>query len=170
MRAGGAVMIDELPIFPRPEGPPARATHYLQPGFLHIAEDTTISTILGSCVAVCVWDAARRVGGMNHFLLPRGTMTAGSEGRFGETAVPRLIDELLQAGTRRGSLQAKIFGGSCITAAPDRHDHLGLKNVNVALEILDRAGIAVVATDVGGARGRKLLFHTGEGTALVRYL
>lgn len=170
MPRGGALMIDEA-FCQSPEPATAeKVTQYLQPGFLHVARATTITTILGSCVAVCLWDATRRTGGMNHFLLPRGPASAESAGRFGETAVPRLIERLIDAGARPGGLEAKIFGGACITAALQRQDHLGLKNVDIAVQILEQSGIAIVAMDVGGTRGRKVLFHTGDGTVLVKYL
>ena len=171
MPIGGALMIDEA-LFSQPPASTAEAktTHYLQPGFLHVARATTITTILGSCVAVCLWDATRRTGGMNHFLLPRGAASHESEGRFGETAVPRLIERLIDGGARPGRLEAKIFGGACITAALQRHDHLGLKNVDIAVQVLEQSGIAIVAMDVGGTRGRKVLFHTGDGAVLVKYL
>lgn len=171
MSAGGALMIDEAFFSQAPASATAeKATRYLQPGFLHVARATTITTILGSCVAVCLWDASRRTGGMNHFLLPRGAASPESEGRFGETAVPRLIEQLIDAGAGPGRLEAKIFGGACIAAALQRQDHLGLKNVDIAVQILDQSGIAIVAMDVGGTRGRKVLFHTGDGTVLVKYL
>lgn len=169
MRRGAVRMIERM----LPEAMPerVRAAHYLQPGLLHVAaEATTITTILGSCVAVCLWDGVRQLGGMNHFLLPRGVATPGQETRFGEPAMALLLDALTQAGARRGRLQAKVFGGGCASAPSQRADHLGLKNAAVALDWLAAAGIPVVAQDVGGVRGRKLLFHTDDGTALVKYL
>lgn len=168
---GGALMTDDAAFLAPPQCATAeKVTQYLQPGFLHVARATTITTILGSCVAVCLWDAARATGGMNHFLLPRGVPSPESEGRFGETSVQRLIERLVDTGATPGRLQAKIFGGACITAALQREDHLGLKNVDIAVEILNRSGIGIVAMDVGGTRGRKVLFHTGDGTVLVKYL
>lgn len=147
-----------------------RETLYLQPGFLHVAEATTITTILGSCVAICLWDSTRQIGGMNHFLLPRGIAAPGLEGRFGESAVPVLIQRLLAAGAAQTRLQAKVFGGACAHGTVQRPDHLGLKNVELAFDLLTASGIPVVSRDVGGTRGRKLLFHTDDGTAMVKYL
>lgn len=171
MRVGGALMTDEaFASQPPPSTTAEKTMQYLQPGGLHVARATTITTILGSCVAVCLWDAARGTGGMNHFLLPRGAASPEAGGRFGETAVPQLIERLIETGARPGQLAAKIFGGACITAALQRQDHLGLKNVEMAVQILEQSGIAIVAVDVGGTRGRKVLFHTGDGTVLVKYL
>lgn len=164
-----ALMIERQPGLPAMPGN-GRATHYLQPGFLHIAERTTITTILGSCVAICLCDSTRQIGGMNHFLLPRGSAAPGLETRFGEHAVPVLIQRLLAAGASQTRLQAKVFGGACANGTFQRPDHLGLKNVEVALDLLSAFRIAVVSRDVGGTRGRKLLFHTDDGTAMVKYL
>jgi len=148
----------------------SRATHYLLPGFVYVAESTAITTILGSCVAVCVWDPSRRTGGMNHFLLPHGPAERATEGRFAEHAIPRLLQKLLAAGTVPSFLQAKVFGGASVNTAFQGAGHLGLKNVQSALHFLDAAGIAVVAQDVGGTRGRKLIFDTDDGSAFVKYL
>ena len=169
MRAGFAMTGNGRPL-PEPQTEPARAAHYLQPGFLHVAEATTITTILGSCVAVCLFDPRRRIGGMNHFLLPRGNYVRGSENRFGEHAIPALLQRMLDAGAALRDLQAKVFGGGCASGTFQRPDHLGLKNAEIALALLGAAGVAVVSQDIGGMRGRKLLFHTDDGTALVKYL
>ncbi len=73
-------------------------------------------------------------------------------------------------GSGHGDLQAKLFGGAWILAAPHRADHIGALNVQVARDELARAGIPIVAEDVGGDRGRKIVFHTESGIALVKKL
>jgi chemotaxis protein CheD len=152
-----------------------RDSAYLHPGHVTVASRATaVTTILGSCVAVCLWDPAARLGGINHFLLP--SVTEGSHAsspRFGNVAVGQLVERVLALGARREGLQAKIFGGACVIEAFQNRqvdDHLGHKNVEVAQTLLREARIPVVAEDVGGRRGRKVIFHTDSGVALVRLI
>lgn len=143
---------------------------YLYPGQLFAsAEAHRITTILGSCVAVCLWDAKRGGGGMNHYLLPGPSGGAGSP-RYADAAIPRLIERLEAIGIRREDLRAMIFGGASVIAVfrtGDR-EHLGEKNVAMARSILRAAGIPVVSEDVGGQQGRRLVFDTGDGSVFVR--
>jgi len=128
----------------------------------------TLTTILGSCVAVCLWDRRGRGGGMNHYLLPRCVEGAPRSPRYGDIAVPSLVHRLLALGAERSDLRAKVFGGAHVlaTATPDGRT-LGGDNVHVAAAVLREEGIQVVSEDVGGTRGRKLAFNTVDGTAFV---
>jgi chemotaxis protein CheD len=104
---------------------------------------------------------------MNHYLLP--FWAAGhAPSRFGNVAVRQLIDRLAAIGTARARLLAKVFGGACVNAHPPREDHLGLQNVQIAHHVLAAERIPVVAEDSGGAHGRRVLFHTHDGSAWVR--
>jgi len=144
---------------------PARV--YLAPGRLYAtAEDVQVTTILGSCVAVCIRDAQAEVGGMNHFLLPSGSPASS---RFGDSAVALLIEHVLERGAQRGRLEAKVFGGACVLEA-FRADQwsLGARNIDMARTQLEAAAIPVVGEDVGGDRGRKVVFHVRTGRAWVR--
>lgn len=148
-----------------------RKNVYLHPGQLHASvEPTAITTILGSCVTVCLWDARLRIGGMNHYLLPDGSESVGRF-RFGVAAIRGLIEGLTTHGSRRHDLQAKVFGGACVMEAFSKvSHHVGQRNVELAEVMLERERIAASVWDVGGSRGRKVIFHTDDGTTLVRYL
>lgn len=150
--------------------PGGRAQAYLHAGQLAVAASpTAITTILGSCVAVCLWDPATGVGGMNHYLLPHHVERERSA-RFGSFAIPALVDAVVHAGARRSALQAKVFGGASVIVAFRGTRNLGEENVALALQLLEDAGIPVLDRDVGGTRGRKVVFHSDEGTAWVRQL
>ena len=150
---------------------PARERVYLQPGELVVSQTPTqVTTILGSCVAVCLFDTFAGVGGMNHFLLPFRAGSDSASERFGSVAVPRLVERLQGIGAAPARLRAKLFGGSNVTGGFERPDHLGAQNVRLARETLLRLGIRVLAEDVGGLRGRKLIFHTDDGSAWVKLL
>jgi chemotaxis protein CheD len=149
--------------------PGDRERRYIHAGQVAAApRPTAITTILGSCVAVCLFDPEAGVGGMNHFLLPHHVELERSP-RFGSVAVPQLIAEVTKAGARRAALQAKLFGGASLIGA-HRHRSLGAENAALAVRLLEEAGVPIVLQDVGGARGRKLIFHTDDGSAWVRRL
>jgi chemotaxis protein CheD len=158
---------------PSPPEAPARASAYLHPGQLVLVDrPTAVTTILGSCVSVCLYDERRGVAGVNHFLLPFWTGGAQAGARFGCQAMRQLVRGVVELGARHAELRAKVFGGACVLDAFSRADgdHLGTRNVRVALDALEAEGIPVVASDTGGRRGRRLSFTTDDGTALVRLI
>ena len=139
---------------------------YLAPGQLFASADRVqVTTILGSCVAVCLFDNEAQVGGVNHFLLPNG---APPSPRFGEYAVPQLVGRVLALGAKREHLRAKLFGGACVLEALRSSSALGARNVETAREWLAAEGIPVVAEDTGGDLGRKLIFEVQTGSAWIR--
>ena len=142
-----------------------RTRVYLLPGQLHVsAEPCRITTILGSCVAICLFDRSRLAGGMNHFLLPMSR--SGEEGslRFADHATVALLEKLMAIGCRLNRMTAKIFGGSALFQSKGTYsDSLGAKNVSAALQLLENAGIPVVARETGGDFGRKVMFDTDAG-------
>ena len=144
-----------------------RRQAYLLPGQLFAsAEPCQIKTILGSCVAICLWDKRRSAGGMNHFLLPASREGQAPSLRFADEATRVLLQELRALGCRPPNLRAKIFGGAAILQNRDRYaSSLGAQNVAAALELLRKADIPVIARETGGAQGRKVLFNTDDGVA-----
>ena len=126
--------------------------------------DVSITTILGSCVAACIYDPWRGVGGMNHFLL------AGQDGgeaamRYGAYAMEVLINDLLKAGAQRGRLQAKLFEGAKMM---DRVTDIGAGNVVFARRFLLNEDIALVSESLGGRRARRVEFWPVGGRARQR--
>jgi chemotaxis protein CheD len=139
---------------------------YLSPGQLFTSGDhVQVTTILGSCVAVCLFDSEAEVGGVNHFLLPQG---APPSPRFADHATTLLLRGVLALGAERGHLRAKLFGGACVLEALRTSSALGARNVEVARERLCAEGIPVVAEDTGGDLGRKLIVEVRTGSAWVR--
>lgn len=136
----------------------------LTQGEFHASREPVIlSTILGSCVAVCLHDPASGIGGMNHFLLPEGrdAHDARSE-RYGVNAMEQLINALLRLGARRGGLVAKAFGGANMTP---RLSPIGDANASFAREFLASEGIPCLAESYGGLNARRVLFWPQSGKA-----
>lgn len=130
-----------------------------------VSADTeeVITTVLGSCIAACLWDPRARIGGMNHFLLPEGPPGDGSPLRYGLHAMELLINALLRQGADRTSLRAKLFGGGqLLPHLPD----IGARNVTFAQDFLRREGILCIGGSTGGPRGRRLRFWPTDGRAL----
>ena len=142
--------------------------HFLYPGQVFATRDPiTISTILGSCAAICLWDRHRKAGGMNHYLLPEGLNEGPNRLRYGNIANPELLKRVLGLGCEVRYLQAKIFGGSCAFGS-DPLQSLGTRNVQLAEEFLRSAGIPVMERDVSGKRGRRLAFQILDGVTTIK--
>jgi chemotaxis protein CheD len=150
----------------------ARRPVYLQAGqLIAVAEPAVISTILGSCVAICLWDERRSIGGMNHYMLPFLSARQAASPRFGVVAFEMLLDQLSGLGAELRDLRAGVFGGACVMDA-FRSDpgHIGNRNIELAEQQLQAAAIPIVHRDVGGRRGRKLIFETDTGHVTVKEL
>lgn len=143
---------------------PERRVHLIQ-GQHHVSDDphVVISTTLGSCIACCMFDPVKRVGGMNHFLLPHGESAAGPNAvRYGAHAMELLINGLLRAGALKGDLVAKLFGGGRIS---DYLADVGGENATFAEHYLRHEGITLLPGSVRGRGARKLQFWPATGRA-----
>jgi chemotaxis protein CheD len=154
--AGGELPIEESDVMKRV---------YLYPGqIVTSGQPLMVSTILGSCVSICLWDPAAKIGGINHYLLPNNPLNGQSDLRYGNTATERLIETLLELGVKKQRIVAKVVGGaSILTSFSDTRKSIGDQNVDIARTLLAKHGINVSGEQTGGTRGRKLLFHTGNG-------
>jgi chemotaxis protein CheD len=143
---------------------------YLSPGDLTVrVQPANVKTILGSCVAVCLWDPDRRIGGVNHYLLPIPVGEGTPDNRFGLIAIPALVSGLTRHGATAATLRAAIVGGGHPAGAV-ASTHIGDLNAALADTLLGQCGILVVTRHTGGGFGRKLLFNTGTGELIVRRL
>jgi chemotaxis protein CheD len=139
-------------------------------GEQHVDTDPALvlTTILGSCIAACLWDPMGGVGGMNHFLLPgedaqaRGGQGSDASVRYGVHAMELLVNALLRRGASRKHLQAKLFGGArMIKGLTD----IGEMNASFAEKFLRAEGIAVVGGSLRGEQGRRIQFWPVSGRA-----
>jgi len=152
-----------------PEDGTSRAQRYLRGGEVFAtAEPTAVTTVLGSCVAVCLFAPDAGIGGVNHYLLPTGPDL--HTGRFGVAAMRLLLERVQELGARKPELRAKVFGGAGTLGQGSGGRTLGEQNAELAVQALAAEGIPVLGGDVGGGRGRKLVFHTDTGDAWVLIL
>jgi len=133
-------------------------------------EPNTIVTILGSCVAVCIWDKQLLFGGANHFMLPLWNGSGLASPKYGNIAIEMLIEKMLRLGSDKKNLLVKIFGGAKMLQEQSNIFNIGERNVEVALEIFKREGITIIAASTGGHRGRKIIYNTQTGEVFQKYL
>ncbi|WP_235934325.1 chemotaxis protein CheD [Sunxiuqinia indica] len=146
-------------------------TYYLHQSRMIVSEEPlTVNTVLGSCVSVCMFDTEFKIGGINHFMLPLWNGEGLESPRFGNVAIPKLIDELLRLGATKENLIAKVFGGAMVLVEGDSHFRTGERNLSVAFRLLNEYNIPMVASSTGGNRGRKILFDTSTGKVQQKYL
>ncbi len=127
----------------------------------------SIATILGSCVAACLYDPIAKVGGMNHFLLPEAKGSAAPASSFGINSMELLINALIKQGALRTRLQAKVFGGGRIIAGLS---DIGAQNAAFIGAFLRREGIVCTGQSLGGNQARRVIFWPEEGRARQKFL
>lgn len=129
----------------------------------------TLTTVLGSCVACCLYDATAGVGGMNHFLLPMPPDQAYRSGdeaeRYGLYAMELLVNEMLKRGATRPTMRAHLYGGANLHAGMRA---IGTGNDRFARTFLQSDRIALVRSDTGGTLARRLDFQAATGRVRCR--
>jgi chemotaxis receptor (MCP) glutamine deamidase CheD len=138
-------------------------------GDVHVAhEPALVKTLLGSCIAVCLYDPLRGIGGMNHFMLPHGREDDGACPRFGVPAMEMLIGGLIDLGGSPRRFVAKVFGGAHVLDIDESEAGVPQQNIAFVRGFLETGGIPVVAEDLGGYAARHVHFHTASGRVFVK--
>jgi chemotaxis protein CheD len=148
----------------------------LLPGDYYVTrEDEVLDTVLGSCVSACIRNPRLKIGGMNHFMLPRpsgsGNDTweslAGRATRYGTASMEQLINRILNAGGTRADLEVKIFGGGKVLSSLS---DVGNHNVIFVRDFLKQEGLKVSSEDVGDTCPRHVQYFPLTGRVRVRHL
>lgn len=146
------------------------------PGEFYVCtNDDAISTVLGSCVSACIRDKVRKVGGMNHFMLPMqtnysdnwGSSKVNNSARYGNWAMEHLINEIIKRGGKKEHFEIKIIGGGRVL---DTLTDIGKNNIRFVLDYLKQEGLPITKQDVGDIFPRKVLYFPGTGRVLVKKL
>ncbi len=154
------------------------SNYILNPGEYYVTDQRIVmKTLLGSCVAACLFDPIHRVMGMNHFLLSserkisEGSLITTESGRYGINAMELVINGMLKLGAVKNNIRAKAFGGgNVLNYAKDFvvQYNVGDLNIRFIKEFLETEKIPLVASDLGGNHGRVILFHGNDYTVYVR--
>jgi len=138
-------------------------------GVFSSREPAVIRTVLGSCIAACLFDPIALVGGMNHFMLPSGE-NAEDPTRFGVHAMEVLINQVMQLGGERRRLQAKIFGGADVLRLQGNHIRVAERNRQFIQQFLEIEAIPILAQKIGGFDPLQVYFFTHTSKVMVRPL
>lgn len=164
------MMVSSLGVPPLEQGV---ETRYVLPGdVVSASAPCRFVTVLGSCVAVCLYDSIAKIGGINHYLLPGAPLQQeGSPWRWSDASIQELMRQVIERGATARRLKAKVFGGAQISP---RNVHCGFKigerNIEQALALLDRHGVEIISRSIGGHAGRKIVFESHTGNAWVKHL
>ncbi len=146
-------------------------TIHVIPGTLYVtAKAECITTILGSCISVCLRDPTINVSGLNHFMLPHkqeDSSKTGESNNYGVHAMTQLIKEMEDLGAGIDRCEAKVFGGGCMFP---NDQEIGVQNIEFALKYLDKLNVNVSGMDVGLNYSRRIRFHTDTGKVMVKRL
>jgi len=139
-------------------------SYFLHPGYIFASQEPhLVHTVLGSCIAVCLWDPQHHYGGICHYILPKSD-SGEQSGKYGEAAIPHLIHLMLDMGSAKEKLKAHIVGGGDNAKF---HSMVGAANADLAEKLLKQHRIDIVSIDVRGEFGRKVIFNSGNGEILI---
>ena len=144
---------------------------FLHPSAVCVSKEPLwVTTVLGSCIAVCFFDSKKCIGGMNHFMMPYWNGFGLESPRYGNVAIRQLFEKMLDSGAKKEDIVCKIFGGAEMLAVQESVFNVGKRNIELAYKIVNELGIAVVSSSTGGKQGRKIHFNTQTGEVLQKYL
>lgn len=144
---------------------------YVYPGNIELSQKPALlSTILGSCIAVCLWDNKLKFGGMNHYMLPLWNGEGLASPKYGNIAIEKLLKKMIWAGSSIENIEAKVFGGGNIIESTNGLYNIGVRNSEMALTMLKEYEIKISASSIGGSLGRKILMDTSDFKILHKYI
>ncbi len=142
-----------------------KTKYFVQPGCIFISrEPHLLSTVLGSCVSVCIWDPILGFGGMNHYIHSKPFNTE-QNAKFGTISIPYMIKTMIKMGSQKYNLKSHIVGGSQNSGMGS--SLIGKENIKIAETLLKKYCIDIITFDIGGEQGRKVVFDTATGEILI---
>ena len=134
------------------------------------APDVLVTYALGSCVGVCLLDAAVGVGGLSHIMLPQssGASASSTPMRFADTALPMLIRQMESMGASKARMKAKIAGGATMFSVSSDKFNIGERNIEAVKKFLNANHIPILAQDIGLDYGRTQFFYPETGIMEIR--
>lgn len=149
---------------------------FLAPGDFYFGDaHTRIRTVLGSCVAITIWHPVKHIGGMCHYMLPTRTGARAPDGtydgRYGDEAIARFVDEAAWHRTRPGEYDVKLFGGGNMFPDTIRENgvDIGRRNIDLGLSQLAQSGFRVIGRHLAGQGHRSLIFEVRSGDVWLRH-
>jgi chemotaxis protein CheD len=152
---------------------------YLKPGEIHFAKDPAkIITVLGSCISIIMYTRIRKIGSICHAVMPSlesarvNTHLMRDAFQYVDSSVEWMLSKFEEAGVKRSDIEVKLFGGAEISVPQkgSKSIAVGRKNVEAAIKIIEHKKLKLKAWNVGGNRGRKLIFYTDTGEVNIKYV
>jgi chemotaxis protein CheD len=145
----------------------------LHPGDLFLTRDAArMQTILGSCIAFTMRHEDSRLSGMCHCLLatkPAGKSNNGCNPyAYVDLAFEEMLAYFKRGGVRPTQLEVKLFGGADVLHVLSGPKSVGRENIHTASRLIAEHGVRLLASDVGGMTGRKIMFDTVTGKVQVK--
>lgn len=135
--------------------------YYLEPGYIFVSsEPYIITTVLGSCISVALWDKRQKIGGMNHYILAKTENELERTTRYGNVSIPLLIRLMKENGSEKKDIVAYVAGGAVNEIL---NPFVREENIKMAEDLLEKYKIKVLKKDVRGFTGRKINFNTYTG-------
>jgi len=145
--------------------------HFLYPAAMFTSKEPhVITTLLGSCVSIFLYDTHLKIGGVNHYMLPLWNGDGLASPKYGNIAIKMLLEKMKGMGSQQDNLVAKVFGGAAVLQTKKQVFFIGDRNVDVAYEYIRNENIKIVAASTRGKHGRKLLFNTYTGEVKQKYI
>ena len=145
--------------------------YFLYPSTIYVNPDSQwVVTVLGSCVAVCLFDPKNNIGGITHYMMPYWNGEGLESPKYGNVAIVQLFQKMLEFGVKKEDIVCKIFGGAEVLREQLSVFNVGQRNIELAYKMVAELGISVVSSSTGGKQGRKIYFNTGTGEVLQKYL
>jgi chemotaxis protein CheD len=139
------------------------------PGDIVVTSDTMVlSTILGSCVSVCLFDPTKRISGMNHYLLPVNAHNDRELLKYGDRSLDLMFHKMIIQGAEIQNIMASVLGGSSMFLNSGHNFNIGDQNIEIALDFLKQRNINIKLLETGGNSGRRIAFHTDSGRIIIR--
>ena len=146
---------------------------YLHPNEFYWGDsETRIKTVLGSCIAICMWHPKLKIGGMSHSLLPTrfepSVKVGNLDGRYVDEAVQLFLFEVLKAKTKPEDYKVKVFGGAAVLATNNTEQTIGSRNYEMSQKSLKEAGFTIFSEHTGGNEARNVMLDLWSGETWLR--
>ncbi|MCF8364163.1 MAG: chemotaxis protein CheD [Bacteroidales bacterium] len=145
-------------------------TYIYSSGLIVSSKPLILSTVLGSCISICLWDMKNKIGGMNHYMLPYWNGSGLASPKYGNIAIPQLLKKMKATQHDPGNIIAKVFGGARMLKDQSAIFDIGHRNTQLAYEMLAAESIKIIAESTGGEKGRKIFFNTETGEVYLKFL
>lgn len=143
--------------------PPNKTPVMIGIGEYHVGSEPMMAIGLGSCIGLVIYDKEKHIGAMVHIMLPESSGRTDRPGKYADTAVSLLLNNLYELGSRKASLIAKMAGGACMFEYFSNNLNIGERNAEKVRAILAEHHLSLASEEVGGKIGRTVAFYPGEG-------